>query len=77
MNAFTSYEPQLSWKGHDNMLKRAMAGTKGAATKAAKIKLPGSLDGEVLMMDVPSRDIINTDKTRPADKTAKIKKGTL
>lgn len=77
MNAFTHYTPQLSWEDHDKGHKQSANGTKAAAMQSAKIKLPGSLNGQVLMMDVPPRGSINTDKTRPADKTAKIKRGGL
>lgn len=75
MNAFTNYKPQLSWQGHDTSLKCGMAGAKAAAMESAKISLPGSLKGGVLMMDVPSRDSINTSTIKQRDRTDMIKRG--
>lgn len=72
--SFTNYKPQLSWRGHDTSLKCGMAGAKAAAMESAKITLPGSLKGGVLMMDVPSGSI-NTDTRKPADKSAAIMRG--
>ena len=74
--SFTNYTPQLSWEGHDMHLKRGISGTLGAAKKSAKISLPGSLVGQIKMMNVPSGNI-NTDERKPADKTASIKRGGL
>lgn len=75
-NAFTSYEPQLSWKGHDNGHKQSANGTKAAAMASAKITLPGSLStGKPALMGIPSRDSINTLKTKQADKTDMIRRG--
>jgi hypothetical protein len=54
-----------------------MAGAKAAAMQSAKITLPGSLKGGVLMMGIPSRDSINTDTRMPADKRAAITRGGL
>lgn len=73
--SFTNYKPQLSWRGHDLSLKRGMAGSKAAAMESAQIALPGSLKGGVLMMDVPSRDSINTITTKQCDRTDMIKRG--
>lgn len=77
--SFTNYTPQLSWQGHDKHLKSALGGTKAAAMQSAKITLPGSLkvQGRPLMMDIPSRDSINTDTRKPADKRAAITRGGL
>lgn len=76
MNVFTNYKPQLSWQGHDKHVKSALGGTKAAAMESAKITLPGSLKGGVLMMNVPSGSI-NTDTRKPADKRAAITRGGL
>lgn len=70
--SFTNYTPQLSWQGHDTSMKRSLSGAKAAAMESAKITLPGSLKGGVLMMDVPSGSI-NTDTRKPADKRAAIR----
>jgi hypothetical protein len=75
--SFTNYTPQISWKCHDTSMKRGLAGAKAAAMESAKITLPGSLKGGVLMMDIPSRDSINTDTRKPADKRSAIMRGGL
>ena len=75
MNAFSGYVPQLSWSGHDKGHQQSISGTKGAAALASKIKLPGSLNGKVLMMDIPSRDSINTQKKLQRDRSDMIKRG--
>jgi len=77
MNVFTDYTPQLSWQGHDKHIKGALGGTKAAAMQSAKITLPGSLkvQGRPLMMDIPSRDSINTSTTKQRDRTDMIKRG--
>lgn len=74
-NAFTNYQPVISWRGHDNGTKQSANGAKAAAMAAAKIRLPGSLNGQVLMMDIPPRDCINEDKTLQRDRTDMIKRG--
>lgn len=71
--SFTNYTPQISWQGHDTHLKRGISGTKAAAMQSAKIKLPGSLNGTIVMMDVPSRDSINTETRKASDKNAAIR----
>jgi hypothetical protein len=75
MNVFTDYTPQLSWQGHDKHVKSALGGTKAAAMQSAKITLPGSLKGGVLMMDIPSRNSINTSTIKQRDRTDMIKRG--
>lgn len=73
-NAFTNYQPVLSWQGHDNGHKQSANGTKAAAMAAAKITLPGSLvTGKPALMGIPSRDSINTETRKPADKNAAIR----
>jgi hypothetical protein len=74
VNAFTGYKPQLSWNKHDTS-NWSTNGAKGAARVSARLYLPGSGTTGVKMMDIPNRDSINTETTRPADKTAKIRRG--
>ena len=74
MNAFVNYEPQLSWKKHDTTSMR-QNGTKGAEKREARMTLPGSLRGAIPLIDIPSRDSINTVKTSQRDKTDMIRRG--
>jgi len=75
MNAFSkNYEPQLSWSKHDTSKLRAN-GTKGAEKCEARMTLPGSLRGAIPLIDIPSRDSINTVKTSQRDKTDMIRRG--
>jgi hypothetical protein len=76
MNAFTNYKPQLTWHKHDTS-KSSKSGAMGASIRSAQIALPGSGTNPVRMMDIPSRDSINTETTKPTDKTAKIRRGAL
>ena len=77
-NAFTNYQPVLSWQGHDNGHKQSANGTKAAAMASAKITLPGSLvTGKPASMSIPSRDSINDSTTLQRDRTAMIKRGGL
>ena len=73
--SFKNYTPQLSWQGHDKHIKGALGGTKAGALQSAKIKLPGSLNGVIVLMDVPSIDSINTVTTKQSDRTDMIKRG--
>ena len=75
-NAFTNYQPQLSWQGHDKGRLQSANGTKAAAMAAAKIVLPGSLvTGKPALMGIPSRDSINDSTTLQRDKAAMIRRG--
>lgn len=75
MNAFQGYEPQLKWSDLGRNAQNSRNGTKGTEPDSAQIALKGSRKGR--LMDIPSRDSINTETTKPADKQHKIKKGTL
>lgn len=70
--SFKNYTPQLSWQGHDKHIKGALGGTKAGALQSAKIKLPGSLNGVIVMMDVPSSSI-NTETRKASDKNSAIR----
>jgi hypothetical protein len=76
MNAFSKdYIPQISWHRHDIGVRYSPNGSRGAAVEASKIRLNGSLAGSVKMMDIPSRDSINTETIKQSDKTDKIRRG--
>lgn len=75
MNAFTNYEPVLSWRNHDTSTKRALASVLSSQKDSAQIKLPGSLNNKIQMMGIPSRHSINTDTTKQKDRTDMIKRG--
>lgn len=77
MNAFSkNYEPQLTWKRHDTS-KMSKAGQKGSQQPTARLSLPGSRRGVIPLIDIPSRDSINTVKTSQRDRTDMIKRGGL
>jgi hypothetical protein len=74
MNAFSNYKPELSWSKHDTSKMRDN-GTKGAEKREARMTLPGSLRGAIPLIDIPSRDSINTETTSGADKRHALMKG--
>lgn len=64
MNAFTNYEPQIKWRGHDTQIKRGLSDARAAARKANKP-----------MIDLPPLGSINTDETLQRDKSDMIRRG--
>jgi hypothetical protein len=75
MNAFSeNYEPQINWRKHDTS-NVSRNGQKAASQKSARFSLPGSLRGVIPMIDIPSRQSINTDTTAQRDRTDKIRRG--
>lgn len=76
MNAFSKdYIPEISWHRHDVGVRYSSNASRGAAVEASKIRLKGSRAGSIKMMDIPSRDSINTETTKQSDKTDKIRRG--
>jgi hypothetical protein len=72
MNAFTDYQPQLTWGKHDTS-RLSKGGSKGAAGYG--ISIHSSSKKIIPLMDIPSRDSINTEQTEA--KAAKLKKARI
>ena len=75
-NAFSGYTPQLSWQGHDKCVKYSVRATK-IAIDAKRLALPGSVYREGRLIDIPSRDSVNTEQRTGAEKTAQILRGRI
>ena len=75
-NAFCGYKPQLNWQGHDKGVGYSARATK-TAVQAKRLALPGSVYREGRLIDIPSRDSVNTEQRTGAEKTAQILRGRI